>query len=300
MSTKHVWWMFGLFVIFSDLGCTYETVEEFQRETLGAGVGTPSLQGGDDAGVVGDAMSIHSKGAGRTKPLTRGVGTPTTVLSETFQDDRGEVAGTYTVQFSVVSNGQIPDYVFPTVTYAEILWAIGGVTIRRVVSVSNGRSVTGVGAGCIVNVWDATTVQPGIDPVPQYTVAASVSPGVRASTSAPPVYYPLLGGTPGVVPPSPSVFLAASKSITVPVPQNGGIVSVMVTAMAMSSSDPPEPVTTPPNVTVNQGPTGSAKYYQATVYPEFVPLDSSIQYINVANRDSNAPAWISVTFGVDG
>src|SRR5208282_6596788 len=99
-----------------------------------------------------------SRGASGSKFLTRcntALAQATNILSESFLDSAGQSeAGVYTVQFQVVPvSGSVPDTgtggvdVNPTRTRATVNWAIGGNTVQRILSVSNGASLTGVGAG---------------------------------------------------------------------------------------------------------------------------------------------------------
>ena len=302
-------------------GCTYETVNETEAVTADDAETPPP---GQDAG---DDVSIWSKGASANKTLTRGSSTPTQMLSETFLEngvapavpdasaDDGSVtassgspqakAGVYTVQFSTRPlNGIVPDTVNPTITYANITWAVGGNQIQRTVSVANGVSVTGVGSGCVVSVYDATTVAPG-DPIPQYEVVATLSPGSRGSSGNPPLYYP----DSYLASPSATVGIGASgtladigtggdNQVEVLVPPNAGAISVQVTTGTLDGSTP--------NVIIYQeiGIGGTIKrLYNNSTYPGFVPLDPDATAVGIENLTTGAKGanvfW-GLAFGVDG
>lgn len=283
-------------------GCTYTTYEEeAQRETAEASdAGTPPVPDAD----LGDGDVWKDRGASGSKQLTRGSRAQSTILSETFfeMDDAGNsvsVASVYTLQFAIqatlVPFGS-PDEP-PTLTYAIITWSIGGNQITRKISISNGASITGVGAGCSVAVFDATGLAPAPvppltadDPVPTYNVLVTLTPGSRGDSALPPVFYPIptsgtLGANVGPRPPS----------VIIPIPPNSGATSVSVTA------------TNPAGEVVDcfvfqQANTSGlvVKQYRPDVYTGFVPLDPSATTIAILNGDAvNELAW-SIVFGIDG
>src|SRR5208337_717770 len=118
-----------------------------------------------------DVMSrVTERGSAKSVVLTRGNYNPVSLGNQTW-----EPAFTYTVQFSTIPNGgPVPKAQGPTETFAIIKWTIAGNDIQRIVSVGNGVSVVGVGEGVTIQVYDATTLLPGPDPFPQYTVTATV------------------------------------------------------------------------------------------------------------------------------
>lgn len=289
-----VWVMvlWAFFAGFGALGCTYETVQEYNRETAAAEVADA---GADEAGKAGDdAMSIRDRGAGRVVTLTRGDYAERNVMNESFMNDAGTaVAGTYTIEFDVRPKNPIPTNTTEpaTLTYAIIRWAIGGQQIQRIVSVASGTSVTGVGAGCTVQVYDATgqdTNAPPLvkatDPVPQYDVTCTVSPGERADSALPAVYYPPTAS--GVLPP---LAVPPTPNVIIPIPRNAGITSVKVVTYQGGPA------------VVLRGPTGGAlATYDPTIYNEFQPIPPSAITVQINNfSNSQFLDWM-IVFGVDG
>jgi hypothetical protein len=268
---------FSILLLISCLGCTYYTgAENTIYEVL------------PDAG--GDDMKSTSGGA-KSVVLTRGQFQPVALGNYVFND-----AGVYTIQFSTIPVGgpAVPSFVRPSITYAIVKWTVAGNDIQRIVSVANGVSLAGVGEGCTIQVFDATAIDPppNPDPMPQYTVTATLTPGTRGSAVNPPTYFP------SVFDPNTKVAsygdLLASSSAVIPVPQNAGVISVQVTGV---SGNPADPLLL--NV-VQYNPVTNLRAYSAAVYTGFIPLDPGATFVNINNEDAAHDALYGVAFGVDG
>ncbi len=261
-------------------------------------------------------MSVWDSGAGRNKTLIRGVSNPSKIMSETFIEPNGEShAGSYTVQFSTRPvDGTVPDNQNPTVTYATITWAIGGQSIQRIVSVTNGQSVTGVGAGCVVEVMDDTDVLGSVpDPVPNYDVVCTLVPGTRGSSGNPPTYFPNTfieqpsgGGAATTMTGSAGKLtsnLGGNNQAVIDVPKNAGAISVQVTVGSAAIVTYPLPAL---DVKVAQVDASgiNVKVYTNSDYPSFVPLDPRTTKIVITNNGTVASpegdAYWGICFGIDG
>jgi hypothetical protein len=289
---------FGILGIQSIQGCTYETVDEYQAEQAAV-----SADGGMPGDVASDGGDVYKdKGASRTKQLTRGNYSPSQVMSENFtevSDAQTPVAAVYTVQFAVIATPTPAGYVGPlqpsTITYADVVWSIGGNQIKRTISVSNGASITGVGEGCVVTVYDATGKAPApipplaraTDPVPNYTVIVTLAPGSRGDAALPPVYYPI---------PSFGV-IAEGSDVTIPIPPNSGITSVNVTAYPARFGTAEE---APTCVVVQSTGFAGVKTYDVLTYQGFISLDPSATSVVINNATATLGVTYSVVFGVDG
>ena len=124
----------------------------------------------------------------------------------------------YTVQFSVGPTKTLAGKLLqaPVFPEAEIIWSVEGNSVRRVVSVVNGMSITGVGEAVSVRVYD-NTPQAFAGGGFTYQVDITVAPGSRASTQQPPTlsYNTSLG-------------LALTDTFpeqTIDIPQNAGIIN---------------------------------------------------------------------------
>lgn len=310
MRTIHLrFWSFFLLLVLgcASGGCTYTTYEEeVQRETAEASsdAGTPPDASPD--AELGDGDVFRDRGASGSKQLTRGSRQQTTILSETFYEMEKDgssvsVASVYTLQFAIQATPAPAGSPVepPTLTYAIITWSIGGNQITRKVSVSNGSSVTGVGAGCSVAVFDATGMAPAPvppltanDPVPNYNVLVTLTPGSRGESALPPVFYPIPAN--GTLPPNTG---AHAPSVVIPVPPNSGATSVAVTTC--NGAD------TPSDALVTQffddGGAGVViKTYRPDIYTGFVALDPSATSILIQNQNMTQSLQWSVTFGIDG
>lgn len=102
-----------------------------------------------------------------------------------------DVPSYYTVQFNIIppADLQIPDPLQQLNVYAEITWNVSGNSVRRIISVGDGISISGTGQGCRVKVFDNSTLRtPGA--TFRYQVTCQISPDTRASnTNAPPTLW---------------------------------------------------------------------------------------------------------------
>ncbi len=178
----------------------------------------------------------------------------------------------------------------PVNCIADILWTTGGVTVKRRVSVANGVSISGCAESVRVIVSDATINY--LAEVPSkpltYTVNITVARGVRADPE--PVtlvqFPPLATGAIFQVP--------AGGSITIPIPQDVGIVSANVSA----SPNPPIAITDG-QVIVQQiyGTTVFRQYDPRTF--EWVPVLPGMSLLKIVNNNANLVV-VSVVWGIDG
>ncbi len=262
-----------------------------------------------DAGPTADAGTEDAdmKGSSKAVVLRRGVSTIVACgnyhffenvekAGSHYEVEKVPQAGSYLVQFETTPNGgvvpgtnSVGQPVFPTSTYAIVRWTIGGNDIQRILSVSNGASLEGVGEGVTIQLFDATVAPaPGGDPVPLYTVTATVSPGVRGSNANPPIYSPLPSN--GAL----TVSGGAKPSQLFPVPLQAGAVSAQVVVWGDA--------THPPDVAVFQLTAGGGvvRVYNPTDYPGFVPLDPTCTSLQVINGSATVQAFVGVAFGIDG
>jgi len=200
-----------------------------------------------------------------------------------------EQSGNYTVQFSVdpkTFSGLILNPI------AEIIWSCEGNSVRRVVSVINGLSVSGMGQACKVTIYDATPgtfVFPGVE----YDVSVQVVPGVRASTQQPPTFAPIIAGYPGIG----SVILSAGSSIVVDVPQNIGAISTYITAGA----SPVPVILSEADLQVVQ--LDSLGIFLKMTDPRemaWVPLAPSAVHLYLFNNHPTSNVLFSLAYGIDG
>jgi len=200
----------------------------------------------------------------------------------TFQVDFDNEPGNYTIQFNVTNirptrNGDGPGNITPT---AEVIWSVEGNSVRRLVSVVNGTSITGIGQGIRVRVFDET--DPGDTTAQQsYTVSVQVTRGSRPSIQQPPTYGQYYTDSQGNVLFSSIVVLAGGASI-IQVPQNIGAVSVWITAYYPGQS-----------------------FTDADLYvlQEDSALSAQASQIGLLNNTPNvggSPITFGILFGIDG
>lgn len=205
-------------------------------------------------------------------------------------------AGNYTIQFGLQPPDPDTVIIRPE---ADISWTVNGNTVRRVVSVTDGLSITGQAEYAKVRLYDA--ILPGNVPPAiageQYIGSINIAPGVRASQQQPPTLLPqryftsvsteifILG----------SISVPAADFVRVPVPQGVGVISVFVTVAI-----PLGGLVTSADFQVRQSNpvVGALKRY-FPVGEGWVSMGSGVTEINLANFSAGS-LNASVVFGIDG
>ena len=194
--------------------------------------------------------------------------------------ERFDRAAVYTVQIGLNvgdADGQ------PVQAEAEVIWSINGTPIRRVVSVSQGCSISGVTESARVTVYDKTPHVEG-STVYEYVALVNVAPGPRAATTLP----PFLRTWPT------TQSLAASDSTQVQVPDNAGVVGFRLSVFAAGAA----------GATVVMTDNLGTVYDQYIVPPGansiFVPLAPGTTQIVVTNNDAANPIYLSGQWAIDG
>lgn len=207
----------------------------------------------------------------------------------------------YTVQFAISKIKTLDN--FDTAVYfinpvGVITWSVAGNSVRREVSVTNGLSLTGVGEGVKVVVYDRTPA--GQIPV-SYQVDITVAPGSRASENQPPTYCPTLALTEGMIIVGNQTL---QNQVVLNIPVNAGCISVYVTAIR---ADLTTPLTTL-QARVDQVDANDVivrTYDPNSNFPTtFVPLmPTAVKLIlnnTMGGSDPGNDIAFAVTYGIDG
>lgn len=204
-------------------------------------------------------------------------------------------ADNYSVQFSVgTGNGNL---INPT---AEIVWSLEGNSVRRLVSVINGLTVTGMAQGASVRVYDAVPTNMGpMGPQVTYPVGVQIAPGVRAAENQPPTL--VISQAPEVPGANSMLFgqsiLAAGTNIDVQLPIGAGIISAYCT---VSGFGVPTVITEADIQVLHYNSGGfTLKSYDPRLLG-FVPLGPDTTTIRIANFSAAGIYLVSLTFGIDG
>ena len=255
---------------------------------------SPGTSGGSQQS--GDLSPIHSSSS---------LSPPSTPLQASFPE-----AGTYTVQFNVAPPQGLPspgpDVSYPPIFIeALITWSVGGGSVNRRVSVTNGTSVTGVGEGVTVRVFDASPQLgegPYVGPLyaaypdgTTYTVQVSVARGSRASNTQQPTLSRwqwqnvelLKSGTELIQIPSDAGAINVFSSLRHPAAGAGGFVAV--TEADIQAQQVVAPATIPV----------MAYYPRELEWFPLVPGCTGINYQNSTNASATA-IYVSTWFGIDG
>lgn len=214
---------------------------------------------------------------------------------------------------------------------ALVQWSVEGTTIQRRVTIAPGVSISGTGQGVAVTMWDTTPIGSAQFPAPwsanggvTYNVFASVSKGVRPpSKSGPTLCAPWTTqfdqGNPLFTDFGAGFFLVdnataiatttptSSNVCTIPIPQDAGITSALVTATSFrqfgsgntSASFGPENF----QATFLMG-TAGLYIWSPVLFPEWMPIPLGADTLQLAaqwpyNSISNIGAFC-VVFGIDG
>jgi hypothetical protein len=180
---------------------------------------------------------------------------------------------------------------------AEIVSLLGGNSVRRVVSVIDGMSVTTRGKNISVSVRDFT--HPGTSNGKTYQVAILSSLGVRASSGQPPMLAPLIYNVvfnDGIdLPIQGSINVPPASEYFVPIPSDCGVNSVFVSVYTPGIPDVND-------FSANQRNDGSVilSSYDPTAVRGWVPVQPNAFAIGLSNIDAALTAQFAVTFGIDG
>lgn len=194
----------------------------------------------------------------------------------------------YTVQFSVgptkLSNKSLLPV--PVNPVAEIKWSVEGNDVRRLVSVVNGLSVTGVGEAIKVSVSDDSPQDTNF--VVNYDVSINVAPGSRPSINQPPTLIDHSGN---------NFFLqavAGGASKDVIIPQDAGVISSYVTVYSAGGVPIAENAA---EVTLKNVFSVGQKSYDPRI--GWVSMIPGAAILTLTNR-SGVDQFYTVTFGIDG
>jgi hypothetical protein len=274
---------FVLGVVLAISGCTYDTYNTTNVDEQAAALdaGTTDQDGGVDMSlaksVTGELISKIAQGG------------------PSIQDDFSGEAQNFTAQFLVTQKqaigGGSPGDITPV---AEVLWAIGGNQSRRLISVFDGSSITGVAEHFTIKVSDQTDPTNGTNQT-KYKVTITVARGVRGSSALPPTLQTYITHA-GLIKLG-TFILSPTENLTVPIPQNAGINSVMVTADSIGVLlDGTE------FDFVQSSVTGALKRYNPMSYG-FVPISPQADrliFSNLTPLIGGHAIEFSITWGIDG
>ena len=196
----------------------------------------------------------------------------------------------------VPANPSVPGSSQPVDPVAIIQFTIQGNKIQRIISVSNGISISAPGEALQVMVIDNTSYVGSLGLTYQITIQAA--PGVRAAVNQPPILYwsypPLPGHTQ-----STSVLIPAAGELTVSVPTNAGVVSACIFALGDFAAGPAPFVV--PNVGVIQLASSIPVAYSELPEPgRFIPIMSNCSNLQLINNDQVNGVNVAVVWGIDG
>ena len=206
-----------------------------------------------------------------------------------FQEAMMQEGGVYTLAFDIQDPG------VPVECVATIRAADKGNHIQRQMNIVKGASISLAGRVFGIYVTDTTPALLPLSgeesPVPTpgpgtgYVVTVVVERGNRAAESRPPTLY---GG---------SAQIASHASLTVPIPENAGVISLEVTAQVAVAFP-----STAPNLTVTftTAAGGIFKQYNPIEYTGFVPNVPGATEVTITNNDGSNAVNVAFVWGIDG
>jgi len=183
-----------------------------------------------------------------------------------------------------------------TNTRAEIVSSVKGQSVRRLVTVVDGMSITTRGKSITVKVRDFT--DPSLSDGQKYSVNILSTLGVRAGSKQPPILIPLTYfdplGVETVI--NAAISIASGTTVTLDIPNDAGICMVHTTVWVDSAG-----VAIPAQslFVSHENNTTVMKYYDPFSFPDWVPLAPNSNILRLSNS-SGFIAYYQVTFGIDG
>lgn len=216
-------------------------------------------------------------------------------LQVDFQNKHTEY---YTVQFSISGPIEPIDPGVDDISIrgvAEIIWTVAGNNIRRLVTVTNGMSISGLGRAVFVRVSDDSINTSGVR-FKEYDVGILIAPGTRPTfgASQPPIYMPRDILVVDVLPVPPPYTIPTGATANIPVPENAGVNSVYLALRPGANT------LNLRNVLIEfLGPSGPISVTDGDICNRFVPVPPGTTIIAVSNAD---PDFIEITqiFGIEG
>lgn len=232
-----------------------------------------------DAGYREDTSKKNGWSASGT--LTRLETSKSVSLQVVFPD-----SGPYTVQFFLSPQEAQVGSGNPTTCEATLEWSVEGNTIRRVVTVTDGLSISGTGQGVRVVAKDTTTSGGGTTAA-DYTVVIAVAPGTRPGTQIAPTLLRL----------AQTVNIPNAGNVSVAIPDSVGISAVCVMISSGPAGSAPIPDQSVQAQHSNAAATTFMTYDPRTF--QWVPLTPGATAIRLTNINAFV-VTATIIFEIDG
>ncbi len=218
--------------------------------------------------------------------LVRGSSKAVNLQAKLQEDD------SLTVQFNVEKKSD-----FVANPQAEIVSSVEGNTVRRVVTVIDGASITTRGRNIRVIARDFTDASFG--PGRKYVVSILATLGVRAGSKQPPIlipltYFDMLGVESPI---GAAISLATGQNNTIVIPPDAGVTMVHTAVWVDTGAAGPVPEQS--LFVSHENSSTVMKYYDPLTFSDWVPIAPNSSIIRISNN-STFPSYWQVTFGVDG
>lgn len=266
------------------VACTTNTYEETVKEEntmseIDLRLGTPDRNAPPD----GWSVSGNADCGGNASPSLQAI----------FPE-----AGQYTVQFFVETISGANAAAWAQNTLAEITWSVKGNSVRRLVSVTDGLSVSGVAQGVRVRILDQSVVV-GVPGLKQsYGFSIQVSKGARASVEQPPTLQ-MLQSDKGIANFGQYLFACPpGGTIDIAIPDNIGAISFNLEGLisGLAGANPPPGIVSIVQLSAN----GLANaVYDAATIRQWEVLKPGASIIRVVNTNLAHQFLFTLNFGID-
>lgn len=217
-----------------------------------------------------------------------------------LQVDFGEEAAEYyTLQFSLTPPRFSGENTADIRGKAEIRWSVEGNFVRRIISVWNGASISGVGQGVSIKITDDTYNPDGAATSFEYRASVQVTKGTRPTLGGgqPPLYMPLLSAFVGGVAQAADFnwLVPAATDLEFSVPEDSGVNSIYIATRGISTV----PVD-PEQIQLTMFANGIEVWYGTLRNcNRFETLPPGVTFIRVRNATANDMRF-TVMWGVEG
>lgn len=183
---------------------------------------------------------------------------------------------------------------------AEITWSIDGNSVKRVINVGDGTSISGVAEAVNVIVTDVTVLHGVASAQAGYTyfVSVMVAPGTRAFNSVPPTLSPFPFQSFSQIGTQLTVAPGGNTAV-IPVPRGVGVTSMHVDVVSSFPEGDVVPDGTPVVAQYQFSSGGPIRFYDPRAI-DWCPIQPGTTGVVLFNKSATDQLTFSLVWGIDG
>ncbi len=209
----------------------------------------------------------------------------------TMQANFKKRPGYYTIQFNVrrpvAEVGQVLQ------TLAEVVWSVEGNSVRRLISIGDGATISGAGQGVRVKVFDNSTLAGGLVTNQPYPVSMQVVKGTRPTQSQQPILEVSSAVAPGTTSLTP---IAAGANAIFLVPENAGVTALYVAV----NNTGPAALRSGDVAGIFASNAVGLKEFNYDACQQWIAVPPGAIQIQIFNKTAADPIAVTLTWGIDG